>query len=293
MAEGLVSERLLRRAERLNLRVRLLGRGSATGEHRRRGSTSSLEVSDHRAYAPGDDFRRVDWNAFARLDTLNVKLSEPRQNLTLHVLVDRSTSMEFGSPTKARVALQIAAGLAYLALTQLDSVRIYGVHGARLARSPRYWGKGQAAEALRRVQALEPGTDTDLEAALGAFLAGRPEPGLLVLLTDLLSPTEFRGRLRQVVSAGLEAALVHVLSEFEVKPGLSGNLEIVDSETGQRRRIGATPEALVAYERGFERWQASIADDCRGLGVRYVPVLAHQPIESILLADLRRYGLLE
>src|ERR1700686_3851133 len=104
MAEGLVSERLLRRAERLNLRVRFLGRGTSTGEHPGRGHTSSLEVSDHRAYAPGDDFRRVDWNAFARLETLNVKLSEPQQNVMLHLLVDRSASMEFGSPTKARVA---------------------------------------------------------------------------------------------------------------------------------------------------------------------------------------------
>ena len=242
------------------------------GEHRGRGHTGALEVSDHRAYAPGDDFRRVDWNAFARLETLNVKVSEPQQNVMLHVLVDRSTSMEFGSPTKARLALQIAACLAYLALTQLDGVRIYGVQGAWLARSPRYWGKGQAADALRRVEALAPGSSTDLDGALGAFIAGHPERGLLVLVSDLLSPTEFGSRLRQVVSAGFEVAMVHVLSDVEVTPRFSGNLEIVDSETGQRRRIGATAEVLLAYQRGVERWQAGIAEECRGLGVRYVPV---------------------
>jgi uncharacterized protein (DUF58 family) len=293
MAESLVSDRLLRQAERLSLRLRLLGRGATTGEHHGRGHTGALEVSDHRAYAPGDDFRRVDWNAFARLETLNVKVSEPQQHVILHVLVDRSTSMEFGAPTKARLALQIAACLAYLALTQLDGVRVYGVQGARLARSPRYWGQGQAADALRRVQGLAPGSATDLDGALGAFIAGHPERGLLVLVSDLLSPTEFRGRLRQVVSAGFEVALVHVLSDVEVTPSLSGNLEIVDSETGQRRRIGATAEVLRAYQRGVERWQARIAEDCRGLGARYVPVLAHQPIESVVLSDLRRYGLLE
>jgi uncharacterized protein (DUF58 family) len=303
VTESLVPERLLRRAERLTLNVHALGSGAMTGEHRGRGHASSLEVSDHRAYAPGDDFRRVDWNAFARLGTLNVKLSEPQQNVMLHLLVDRSASMEFGPPTrmevgsqtrtKARLALQIAACLAYLALTQLDGVRIYGVHGNHLARSPRYWGQGQTADALRRVQALEPGTDTDLDAALAAFLASRPERGLLVVLSDLLSPTEFKLRLRQVVAAGFEVALVHVLSELEVRPNLTGDVEIVDSETGQRRRIGATPEALLAYQHGVANWQATLAADCRALGARYVPLLAHQPIESVLFSDLRRYGLLE
>jgi Protein of unknown function DUF58 len=185
---------------------------------------------------PGDDFRRVDWNAFARLERLNVKLSQPQRNVMLHLQVDRSTSMEFGSPSKAHLAMQIAACLAYLALTQLDGVRVYGVHGAHLARSPRYWGKGQTADALRHVQALEPGTDTDLEGALAAFIAGHPERGLLVVLTDLLSPTEFRVRLRQVVSAGFEVALVHVLSELEVRPGQNASWKWSSALAGQSRR---------------------------------------------------------
>jgi uncharacterized protein (DUF58 family) len=290
--DSLVSEALLRRAERLSLRLRSFS-PAWNGEHHGRGQSSSLEPSDHRAYAPGDDFRRVDWNAFARLETLNVKLSEPRQNIMLHLLVDRSTSMEFGSPTKARLAQQIAACLAYIALTQLDGVRIYGMHGGHLVRSPRYWGRGQAADALRRVQGLGPGRDTDLAAALGAFLGGHPERGLLVMLTDLLSPTEFRTRLRQVIRAGFQVALIHILSERELSPDLSGDLELVDSETGRRRRIRATREALHAYQRGLDRWRSGIVDDCRALGARYVPLLANQPIEAVLLADLRRYGLLE
>jgi uncharacterized protein (DUF58 family) len=291
--EPLVTERLLRRVERLSLRVRSLGPGAATGEHRGGGRTSSLELSDHRSYAAGDDFRRVDWNAFARLDTLNVKVAEPQQNVLLHVLIDRSASMEFGAPNKARLAQQIAACLAYLALNQLDGVRVYAISGSQLTRSPRYWGKGHAADALRRVAALEPGRDTDLAGALTAFLGSHPERGLVVLLTDLLSPTDYWSRLRQLVAGGFEVAIVQVLSDAETSPVLAGNLEIVDSETGQRRRIGATPEALAAYHVALERWQAGIASDCRKIGIRYVPLLADRPIESVVLSDFRRYGLLE
>src|SRR5260370_42090575 len=126
----LVSERPLRRVERLSLRVRSLGPGAATGEHRGGGRTSSLELSDHRSYAAGDDFRRVDWNAFARLDTLNVKVAEPQQNVLLHVLIDRSASMEFGAPNNARLAQKIAPGRASLALNQLDGIRLYPVRAS-------------------------------------------------------------------------------------------------------------------------------------------------------------------
>jgi uncharacterized protein (DUF58 family) len=293
MADALISERLLRQAERLTIRLRRPGRGVATGEHRGRGQTTSLEVSDHRAYAPGDDFRRVDWNAFARLDTLNVKLAEPRQNLTLHLLVDCSPSMDFGLPAKSRLAQQIAACLAYVALAQLDSVRVYGVHGPGLTRSPRYSGKGQAADALRRVQALQHGHTTDLAHALNAFTAAHPEPGVLVLLSDLLSPTEFKTQLRQVSAAGCEVVLVHILSQAELQPSLAGNFELVDSETGARRRIGATPEAMAAYQRGLVAWRARLVEDCRAVGGRYVPLASDQPIESVLLSDLRRSGVIE
>jgi uncharacterized protein (DUF58 family) len=291
--ERLVNERLLGQVERLSLKLGSLGRDAATGEHRGRGHASSLELSDHRAYAPGDDFRRVDWNAFARLDTLNVKLSDPQQNISLHVLVDRSGSMEFGSPSKARLALQIAACLGYLALGQLDGARFYALDGPDLDRSPRYWGKGQAAEVVRRLQSMRPARATDLDAALAAFLATHPEPGLVVLLTDLLSPTDFQGRLRQLGSAGFDVALLHILCAEELHPSLSGNLEIVDSETGRRRRIGATHEVILDYEQRLERWRTSLADDCRTLGVHYVPLVTDRPIESVMLSDLRRYGLVE
>jgi uncharacterized protein (DUF58 family) len=258
-----------------------------------RGQASSLEVSDHRAYAPGDDFRRIDWNAFARLNTLNIKVSEPRLNLTLHLLIDRSTSMDFGVPTKSRFAQQIAACLGYLALSQLDGVRFYAMCGEQLMRSPRYSGKGQAAEALRHVELLKVGRETDLASALGAFVSRHPEPGLAVVLSDVLSPTDVTSGLRQIASAGLEVALVHILSEDELHPPVSGNLEIVDSETGKRRRIGVTREALLAYEQRLDRWRAGLADQCRTLRVRYAPLTSERPIESVLLSDLRRYGLVE
>jgi hypothetical protein len=180
-----------------------------------------------------------------------------------------------------------------MALSQLDGVRIYGLRRGQTSVSRRYWGKGEAADLLRHFESLESGSTTDLFASLGAFASTRPEPGLALVLTDFLSPTDATGRLRQMASAGLEVAVIHILSQDELHPPVAGNLEIVDSETGARRRIGATPQALVAYEQRIDRWRASLAEDCRVLRVGYVPLASDRPIESVMLSDLRRYGLVE
>jgi hypothetical protein len=88
-------------------------------------------------------------------------------------------------------------------------------------------------------------------------------------------------------------AIIPVLSDAELAPELNGNIEIVDAETGQRRKIGATDEALASYHEHLRRWQLGIRDNCRALGVRYVPVTAGTPVETVMVADLRRHGLLE
>jgi uncharacterized protein (DUF58 family) len=290
---GLLSEEVLRKIERLSLRVRRPLPGGPAGEHLGVGQSTSIEFSDHRQYAPGDDFRRIDWNALARLDELTIRLTEPREDVGLFVVLDCSSSMTADNGLKGAVARQLAAGLAYLALNQLDVVRVYGVGNGVVARSPRYSGRKQSADVFRVLHTLPTIPATDLSTAFAAFLADRPSQGLVVVLSDLLNPSDYRAGLRRVVQAGFEVALVHVLSDAELNPALRGDVELIDSETGETMKISMTLDALANYRRDLEQWQTDISDFCRSIGVRYAPIPAERGIESILLGDFRRYGLLE
>src|SRR5438132_6665198 len=109
MATGLLSEALLRRIERLSLRIRRPLPGGPAGEHLGRGSSASIEFADHRAYSPGDDFRRIDWNALARLDEVTIRVTESREDAGLYVILDCSSSMASGDGAKAQLARQLAA----------------------------------------------------------------------------------------------------------------------------------------------------------------------------------------
>jgi uncharacterized protein (DUF58 family) len=293
LATGLVSEDLLRRIERLSLRVRRPLPGGPAGEHLGRGSSASVEFSDHRAYTPGDDFRRIDWNALARLDELTIRVTEAREDVGLYILLDCSTSMTAADGAKARLARQLAAGLGYLALNQLDVVKVYAAGDGMIAGSPRYTGRKQGADIFKLLRTLPSVPATNLGTALAAFLADRPTQGLLVVLSDLLTSTDYRTGLRRAVQAGFEVAVVHILGQAELNPRLVGDVELIDAETAEAIKISMTLDTLSQYRKDLDRWRQEIVDYCRSIGVRYVPVEAERSLDAILLGDLRRYGLLQ
>ncbi|HTD79041.1 MAG TPA: DUF58 domain-containing protein, partial [Chloroflexota bacterium] len=254
-ATGLLSEDLLRRIERLSLKIRRPLPGGPAGEHLGRGQGTSIEFADHRPYSPGDDYRRIDWNALARLDELTIRVTEPREDVGLYVILDCSSSMASGDGAKARVARQLAAGLAYLALNQLDVVRVYALGNGMVSRSPRFTGRKQAADVFRLLRGLPVVPSTDLGAGFAGFLADRPARGLVVVLSDLLIGSDYRRGLRRVVQMGFEVALVHVLSEAELNPRLTGDVELIDSETAETIKISMRLDTLSSYRRDVERWQ--------------------------------------
>src|SRR5450631_1478599 len=122
----------LQRLDTLSLQAR---RPMASGRPGRRRSPlagSSMEFADYRRYAPGDDFRRIDWRAYARLERLFLRVFEAEENITVTILIDCSASMYHGTPVKADLAIGLAAALAYVALRSEDTV-IVGTLTDRLA----------------------------------------------------------------------------------------------------------------------------------------------------------------
>ena len=99
MSERLFTEEFLRRLERLSLIARRArpGRPRASGAARAAANRWSLPISG--PYVAGDDFRRIDWNAYARLEQFFIKLFVEEEDLTVHFLIDASRSMRWGSRT--------------------------------------------------------------------------------------------------------------------------------------------------------------------------------------------------
>src|SRR5687768_10295781 len=123
-ATPLLSPALLAQLEKLELVTRRIFRGRMKGERRSKRKGQSVEFADFRNYVPGDDLRFIDWNTYARLDRLFLKMFLEEEDLHFFALIDASASMDFGEPTKLYYAKQLAAALGFIGLVRADRVRI-------------------------------------------------------------------------------------------------------------------------------------------------------------------------
>jgi len=287
----LLDPRLLARLEALQLGTRRRLAGHYAGEHRSTRHGSSPDFADYRQYHPGDDFRRIDYFLYARLDVLLLKLYEAEDDLHLRLLVDTSASM--GGPTatggKLEMAKRVAAALGFVALTRRDpvSVHTFPLHRA----APRFAGRGAAPALFAHLSALDAGGDTNFAAAVASLLARRGPAGLTVVVSDLLT-AEWEDALSRLPSRGGDVMIVHVLAAEELHPTLVGDLELVDREGGGRVVVSLAADTLKEYEQATAAWLERVRGRCAQVGAAYVRILADDDLETALLGAWRREGVL-
>lgn len=282
----LLEPELLARLERLQLGTRRRLAGSFSGEHRSTRYGSSLDFADEREYHPGDDYRRIDYVAWARLDQLLVKLFEAEDDLTVRLLVDTSASM---AGPKLRQAARLAAAVGFTALVRRDVVSLHTFPLDRPA--PRFTGRHAAHALFSMLDGLEADGDTRFAAAVTDLLA-RPGPrGLTVVFSDLLT-REWEVGLTRLPARGADVTVVHVLDPGDLHPDLLGDLDLVDAETGAVVSVSLAPEQLQAYEATASAWADDVAARSRAHGAAYVRVLSDDDIEPLLLGSWRDAGVL-
>lgn len=290
-APPLFDETTLRRLERLALISRRALAGQVEGERRSPKRGRSVEFADFRAYAPGDDFRQIDWNAYARLERFYLKLFLQEEDLTVHILLDASKSMDWGEPNKWVYARQLAGALGYIALCGLDRVTVTAFHGTGTRTFPPHRGKDQAMALFAFLSELPAGSTTGIASSLHSYAAAAPRPGPLLLISDLLDPGWQEG-LHSLLMRPFEVTVLHLLSPDEVAPDLSGDLRLVDVETAGPCEVTADPLTLRRYRQGVAAWREELRQQCGRWGFAYVPLESDVPLETLIWAVLRKKGVL-
>lgn len=301
----LFDEPTLRKLEQLTLIAEAVRAGVMKGERRSHRRGASVTFADYRDYAQGDDLRRLDWNVYARLGRPFIKLTEEEEDLAVHILVDTSSSMDW-PPTSASerpadnkllYAMRLAGGLGHVALASGDLLTVTLFDN----RAARPWGPFRSqknswrllsfleAQVAALTAASEP-RQTALDPALRQYALRAGRPGLLFLITDLLSPTGYRDGLHRLSARGYETVLLQLLSRDEADPELSGDLKLIDVETGEATEISLDAATLDAYRERFETRQAEIAAFCGSRGIHHAPVITDLPWDALLLRSLRERG---
>src|SRR4051812_4676880 len=219
-----LDEQTMTRLRRLSLLAGRARTEGLAGEHRSRRRGTSPEFADFKRYSQGDDYRRIDWNTYARLDGIFVRLSEVTTELSVHILLDSSASMDWSGETqrltKFTAARRLTGALAYVALWGFDRVTITPFATTLGYPFGPVQGRAQVVPALRYLQHLRPLGGTMLAPAVSAYAHGKKRPGLLLLISDfLVGETEaLRGALHDLRSRGWQTAVLHVVDEAEIAP---------------------------------------------------------------------------
>lgn len=282
-------EAFLRRLERLALHASRTLRGGLSGTHPSQRRLPAPTFSDHRPYAASDDLRYVDWNAYARQDNLFVKLGETEQDVPVHLVLDRSASMDYGigDANKLQYGKQLLAALGYIALANND--KLHATTADTALATP--WGPAhstqRAPDLLRYAAAITPGTRGALQAALETYTRARTG-GLLVVVSDGWALGDLPTVLRVTAPPRWQLLLLHLLHRDELEPQLHGNIELEDSETAERRSLLIDDRLLEQYQARVTEWYRTLESTCRQRGAAYTRIVTDMPLEQAVIPYLRQ-----
>lgn len=290
--EDLLSPEFMSKLEQLELLSRKIFIGRTKGERRSKRRGESVEFADYRNYVVGDDLRFLDWNIYARLERLLLKLFTEEEDLNVTVLLDVSKSMDWGNPSKGMYVKRVAAALAYIGLVNYDRVSLYAYsstlsHEMRGARGRRY--TSQVISFLKNIT-LD-GT-SDFTSVGKRFAIRHRGKGVVIVLSDFMDKGGYEGGLRYLLSTNADLYVIHVLSPEEIEPSLAGDLKLVDIEDEDMAEVTVSKLLLDRYKANLQSYCMSLKDYCTRRGITYLFTNTRVSFDLLVMSYLRQRGLL-
>jgi uncharacterized protein (DUF58 family) len=282
---------LMAQLERLELVTRKVFRGRMKGERRSKRKGQSVEFADFRGYVPGDDLRSLDWNLYARLDKLIIKLFLEEEDLHFFTLIDASLSMDFGKPTKLQYAKQLAAALGFIGLIRTDRVRIETLGQSAHDRGPVLRGRRGVWRMLEHLDGIEAGQTISLAQGVKNFCVRNSGKGIVVLISDLMDKNGYDSALRYLVSQQMDVYVIQVLSQEELDPDVKGDLKLVDCEDQDIAEITVSAPLLARYKSTLNAFVSGAQEFCNRRGMNYLLANNQTPVKDLIGSYLRRRGL--
>lgn len=297
---ALFDSAFLTKLEQLHLLARRLFRGEQRAERRSRQLGSSLEFADYREYSAGDELRAIDWPAYARLERLFVKLYEQEQDVAVSFLVDASASMNWrsrsdassqfsaGNFSKFDAARRITAALAYIALANLDRVSVHFFANGIVSELGVMRGKAQFHSVLNFLRESPAGGEkTSLLASTRAFSQRQKRSGIVFVLSDFFDPAGYEEPLALLQHAQFDVHAIQILDPAELAPSETGDLRLLEAETGESLEVTANAAVLERYREEITTYNNDLEAFCRKRSVAHASVMCGLPFEDVVLKTLR------
>ena len=287
----LLDPAFMRKLEQLQIVSRKIFAGKFKGERLSKRKGQSAEFADYKNYTIGDDLRFLDWSIYARLDKLFIKLFREEEDLDVTVLVDCSTSMDWGEPNKFWYGRRLAAAMSYIALGNFDRVNLYGLSDNIKASATGLRGRSQLHRVLSFLQDLSALGRSDLGEACRRFAVQHRRKGVVIIISDFYDKGGYEEPIRYLLASGADIYAMQILSPWELQPELAGDLKLIDVEDGDAAEVTVTSALLASYKKTLNTFCQSLHDYCTARGITYLLTGTDVPAERLILNYLRNRGL--
>ncbi len=281
----------LTKLEYLALVSRRVFRGQLLAQKRTMQLGGGIEFADHREYTPGDDFRYLDWNLYARHGELLLKRFQEEQDLHVYLLLDCSRSMAVGTPAKFDLARQVTAALAYIALADLDRIAVVAFADGVFTDFPLTRGKARILNLLEFLDQLPAeGNATNLNELVHTFVHRTTRRGLAIVVSDLFDPSGFQSALDRLRHFRFEPYVIQIYDKEEADPRFLGDVELIDVETQAPRKLTVTEKHVRQYKAVFQQFLTSVDEYCARYGIPTTTTTSDVPFDELILGMMRRAG---
>ena len=287
----LIEPQFLHKLEQLELVSRKIFLGLMKGERKSKRKGQSVEFADYKNYVKGDDLRHLDWNLYARLDRLFIRLFQEEEDLHFSVLIDNSLSMDFGTPSKLHYARQVAAALGFIGLCNMDRVVLSAFNENITQSLPAVRGRKSLWRVMNFLQKLEPAGPSNLKESLKTFTMKSSGKGIVVLLSDMMDKEGYEDALRYLIARQYDVYVIQILSQEELEPAILGDLKLVDIEDADEAEITMSGPLIIRYKQNLAAFQAKLQEFCNRRGITYLMTSNQVPFDRLVLNYLRRRGL--
>ncbi len=293
--DELLSVDFMRKLDRLDVLSRKILAGKLQGERRSKRKGQSVEFADYRPYVAGDDLRFIDWNLYARLDRLFLRLFMEEEDLSVSVLLDVSRSMDWGDPNKLTYGKRLAAALGYIGLVNYNRVHLFSFADTLVDRLPNLRGRRPIPQVLSFLRSLGPREAGGLAAACKRFALVQRQKGVVIVVSDFLDKGDLSAALRYLAEDRYDVYAIQLLAPQEVDPtkgDIIGDLRLEDCEDGQVTEVSVSPALLNRYQANLQAYCQYVKQQCQRRGIAYMLSDTSIPFDALVLRYLREKGLL-
>lgn len=276
----------LKSLDRFHLIIKKRITSSYSGPRESESFGRGLIFRDHREYVPGDDFRAIDWNVYARTTEFFIKRYDEERNLTVHIIVDASASMNFGKHMKKfDYASMIGIGFAYMALKNNERF-VFSTFSDNLNPFKAKKGAKQLISIVEYLNKLRVRGKSNFQESLKNYKKLINSKSLIIVISDFLfNFEEIKNSLLHYKKNQL--IIIQVLDPVESGLEFHGSLILHDSETTNILRTFISRRIREGYKKKLDDHIFEIRNFCDEIGVEFVTVTTDKPIFDTFYEVLR------